>query len=268
MNESCKISVIISTYNRCGLWVSGGLWKSLLDQTNKDFELVIADDGSTDATLLTLQRLRSAQPPCASVRILALKRDFDRRDSAVADNALFRAAKGNWFLHLDDDGWVHPGAVQFARRLADTEGAYYGRIISMLNGKQVGDDVRVRWFGGNAPVCRIPKRTKAEWGALWFAPAWAIYRIGGHDVSHLDKRGCDNRLGWSLRAALTTWFVNTPEFTFHHHGLSHYNQTPIADYIKESSQPSLHGDEDYKPVVNGGGAFWFSDWFTNRYFEI
>jgi len=43
-----KVSVIIPTYNRAHL--VGRAIQSVLDQTYKDFELIVVDDGSIDNT--------------------------------------------------------------------------------------------------------------------------------------------------------------------------------------------------------------------------
>ena len=45
---SCKISVIIPTYNRANLLPQA--IKSVLNQTFNNYEIIIVDDGSTDKT--------------------------------------------------------------------------------------------------------------------------------------------------------------------------------------------------------------------------
>ena len=51
------LSVIFSTYNS-PLWLEKTLW-GFASQTDKEFEIVIADDGSTDETHATIDRLRA-----------------------------------------------------------------------------------------------------------------------------------------------------------------------------------------------------------------
>lgn len=47
MNDSVKVSVIVGIYN-VERWMSRGM-KNILSQTYRDFELILVDDGSTDA---------------------------------------------------------------------------------------------------------------------------------------------------------------------------------------------------------------------------
>lgn len=51
-----KISVIMSTYN-AEAWLEKVLW-GFDNQTERDFEIIIADDGSRDATRLLLERMQ------------------------------------------------------------------------------------------------------------------------------------------------------------------------------------------------------------------
>lgn len=46
--EKRKVSVILPTYNRA--YIIKNSIRSILDQTYKDYELIIVDDGSTDET--------------------------------------------------------------------------------------------------------------------------------------------------------------------------------------------------------------------------
>jgi glycosyltransferase involved in cell wall biosynthesis len=90
------ISVVIPTRNRAALL--GRAIASVLDQTFRDFEIIVADDGSTDSTAQRVQslperRIRYCAHPAA-------------RGEAAAANLGIARASGEYiaFLH-DDDVW-------------------------------------------------------------------------------------------------------------------------------------------------------------------
>jgi glycosyltransferase involved in cell wall biosynthesis len=89
------VSVIIPTYNRVALVTEAVA--SVEAQTFRDFEILVVDDGSTDATL-------EALAPWEDVRILRQPR---RAGVAAARNLGAAAARGEWLAFLDsDDLWL------------------------------------------------------------------------------------------------------------------------------------------------------------------
>jgi len=91
-----QVSVIIPTYNRAA-WVKEAA-ASVLAQTYQDYELLVVDDGSTDATLETLVSLGR------QVKVL---RSARRRGVSAARNQGAAAARGDWLAFLDsDDLWL------------------------------------------------------------------------------------------------------------------------------------------------------------------
>jgi glycosyltransferase involved in cell wall biosynthesis len=90
------VSVIIPTYNRAA-WVTAAA-ASVLTQKFGDYELIVVDDGSTDATLEALASLRG------QVKVL---RRGERRGVSAARNLGAGAARGEWLAFLDsDDLWL------------------------------------------------------------------------------------------------------------------------------------------------------------------
>ena len=90
-----KVSIIIPTYNRAKL-LSRAI-KSVLDQTFKDFELIIVDDGSTDNTRQAVERFQK--------RDSRIKYIWQENSGAPArpKNTGIKNAKGNYIAFLDDD---------------------------------------------------------------------------------------------------------------------------------------------------------------------
>lgn len=68
MNMKNKISVIVPVYNRKELLAA--CVKSLLEQTYRDFELCIVDDGSTDGTEILCDELQKED---SRIRVLHVK---------------------------------------------------------------------------------------------------------------------------------------------------------------------------------------------------
>jgi len=88
------VSVIIPTFNRANV-VKRAI-NSVLDQTFKDFECIVVDDGSTDETDFVLSEF--------SNKIKLVK--TENRGVAAARNSGAKAAEGNFIAFLDsDDEW-------------------------------------------------------------------------------------------------------------------------------------------------------------------
>ncbi len=102
MTSSPRVSVIVPCYN-LGQFLDEAV-TSVLEQTYQDFEILVVDDGSTDA---------------ATRRILA---DFDRPRTTVfqtanaglaaARNLLIAKARGTYLCPLDADDRLHPSFLE------------------------------------------------------------------------------------------------------------------------------------------------------------
>ena len=90
------VSVIIPTYNRAGL-VARAV-ESVFEQTFRDFELIVVDDGSTDRTEAALAVYGDG---------LTLLRQANRGVSAARNRGLAEA-KGRLISFLDSDDYWHP----------------------------------------------------------------------------------------------------------------------------------------------------------------
>lgn len=92
------ISVIIPTYNRARSLQRAA--QSVLEQTFRDIELLIVDDGSNDDTAQVVEALSDSR-----VRYLRQK---ENRGACAARNAGIRAARGVYIAFQDSDDVWHP----------------------------------------------------------------------------------------------------------------------------------------------------------------
>lgn len=106
------ISVVVTTYNQPD-WLEKVLW-SLGAQTDRNFEVLVADDGSGPATRELVARAGSlAGVPVAHI----WHEDRGFRKCAIL-NAAIRASQGDYLLFLDGDCVPRRDFVAVHRRLA------------------------------------------------------------------------------------------------------------------------------------------------------
>jgi glycosyltransferase involved in cell wall biosynthesis len=121
-----KVSVILPTYNRANLLPVAV--ESVLSQDYRDFELIVVDDGSTDATR---EVLHSYSDP----RIRSLTQENLGIGSAL--NAGIEAARGSFIARIDsDDRWL-PGLLAVEVPILESQpaaGVVYARAQAMDEG--------------------------------------------------------------------------------------------------------------------------------------
>ena len=100
-----KVSVIIPCYNQ-GAFIKEAV-DSVLAQTFQDFEIIIVNDGSSDAK--TNEFLSNFTAPKTTVLSLA-----ENQGPSVARNVAIKAAKGKYILPLDADDKIAPTYLEKA----------------------------------------------------------------------------------------------------------------------------------------------------------
>lgn len=184
------IAVAVSTYQRPELLER--LVSALEAQSlpGERFEVVIADNGSTDDTFAVLEKLAAATP--LSLRPLRLEQN---RGPARARNAAWRASTAPYVAFTDDDcvpepGWLDGGLRML--RFDDSIGVVQGRTTLPADADTypwsdwtVSRDIRqpTPWFEG----CNL------------FFRRDALEAVGGFDES-IGWFGEETALGWGVLA--------------------------------------------------------------------
>jgi glycosyltransferase involved in cell wall biosynthesis len=107
------ISVIVTTYNRADALEA--VLRSLACQTDQDFEVVVADDGSTAATAQLIEAWK-AKVGRRLDHVWHADRGF--RAAEIRNRAIL-AARGAYCIFLDGDCLVRPDFVAIHRRMAE-----------------------------------------------------------------------------------------------------------------------------------------------------
>ena len=102
-NQKPKISIIIPVYN-----LSRYIGQAIIDiksQTFRDFEVIIINDGSTDNSIIEIERNISDDK-----RFILIKQDH--KGAAAARNTGLRKACGETLLFLDGDDHFYPNMLE------------------------------------------------------------------------------------------------------------------------------------------------------------
>lgn len=108
MSAFPQFSVLMATYQRAHL-IERAI-RSLIQQTNGDWELLIADDGSTDGTAQMLARLARVEP---RIRYWS----HPNMGQSRARNGLIARATAPWITFLDSDDALAPEHLALRARV-------------------------------------------------------------------------------------------------------------------------------------------------------
>lgn len=124
-----KVSIIMPTFNRG--WIVGRAIKSALEQSFKDFELIIVNDGSTDETDTELKQFTDG-------RIVIIKSEINGGLSH-ARNLGLKKAQGELIAYLDSDNLWYPHFLEVMLEAFDKDVvmAYSGQNLLLVGGTKV-----------------------------------------------------------------------------------------------------------------------------------
>lgn len=150
-----KISVILTSYNHENFLAES--IESIINQTYRDFELIIVDDCSTDSSWHIIEKYKNAYP-----EIIILRHEYNWGNGNVAD-AVKNYASGEYIaVHHSDDVWEldklekqmavfneHPDYAAIftnARAIDDKEQSYEDKDGFYYNLFQVENRSRHEWL--------------------------------------------------------------------------------------------------------------------------
>jgi len=117
--DTLKMSVLMLTYNH-GPFIAEAIEGVLMQETNFPYELVIAEDCSTDNTRAVIRKYWERHPD--RIRVLLNRRNIGGR---LTNRRGYEMCRGQYVASLDaDDYWVSPQKLQRQADLLDAHPEY------------------------------------------------------------------------------------------------------------------------------------------------
>ena len=187
MSTAPQVSVVIPVYNT-GDYLAEAL-ASVRRQTWRDFEVVVVDDGSTDAKTLAILDAAAREPEVTVHRTA-------NRGPALARNFAIEQARGAYILPLDSDDWLAPEFLARTVPLLDAD-PKLGVVYTWVG--LVGGHHGV-WQTGGFTLLELLSRCTIHVCSLYRRELWAD--VGGYDPRFVES--CEDWDLW-LGAAKRGW---------------------------------------------------------------
>ncbi len=105
------ITVYITNYNY-GNYIKKAI-KSVLNQTFKNYELIIIDDGSKDKSIEIIKEFQNRK----NIKIIFQK----NKGLVVSNNLALRLSKAKYIMRLDSDDWLDPHALEIMSNILERD---------------------------------------------------------------------------------------------------------------------------------------------------
>lgn len=244
------ITVFTPTYNRA--YIIGELYKSLCEQSCKDFEWLVIDDGSTDNTKELIEKFITDN----KVKIRYIYKENGGKHTAI--NLGVKNAKGDLFFIVDSDDHLTTDAVEWiitnSRDIINDERfAGLSGVRIHPDGKRIGGEFNPSVIECNALEIRNKYHIKGDLAEIYKtdvlrkfpfpifdnelfvteALIWNRIANKGYKLRYTDKKIylCEYRND-GLTAKMTRLRQNNPKATAQYYSEYYKIPTPLKEQIK------------------------------------
>jgi glycosyltransferase involved in cell wall biosynthesis len=212
------VTVVVPAYNAAA--TIGETLLSVCAQTHESLEIIVVDDGSTDATAQIVERHTRADS-----RITLIRQPMNT-GVAAARNTAIAAGKGELIAPVDADDVWHP--LKIEKQVAAMRGG--GRKVglvytwsALLDGQSRVTALAGQYFHEGNVLTSLCEFNMVGNGSSPLMRAEAVRQVGGYDASlvGLKAQGCED---WALYLAIAERF----EFAVVPEYLTGYRQLPTS----------------------------------------
>jgi len=173
MTDTPAVSVVLISFD--GEQYIAKAIQSVLDQTWRDLELIVVDDGSTDGTAEVIRGIRD--PRLRYVR-------QENAGPSAARNTGIEASTGEWVAFLDCDDWWRPTKLETQLAVAKSSGAAFvcsGATLLDEGGAHIAD-IPARLAGDALPTLLLGNGVPGGGSSAMIRKS-TLEEVGGFDVS-------------------------------------------------------------------------------------
>lgn len=134
MDKEILVSIILPIFN-CESTLEDAV-NSILDQTHKNLEILVCDDGSSDGSYDLLQKIK-----LNNQKKIKLFKNYQNRGMSFTLNKLIEISNGKYIMRMDGDDIIAPNKVEHQvsflekNKSIDVVGTAYKRIT--MSGKHI-----------------------------------------------------------------------------------------------------------------------------------
>ena len=177
---------------------------SVLNQTYKNYEIIIIDDGSTDNSRKKIEKFSNNK----KIKIIYQK----NKGLVISNNIAIKTAQGKYITRLDADDWLHPNFLQIMVETAEKNKncamIFCDYFIVNQKGQVIDQFYRHE-------IKKMKLKNQPAHGACSLLNLKIIKEIGGYDEQFNCQDGVD--LWFSLIKKYKIKNVNLPLFYYRQH---------------------------------------------------
>lgn len=227
-----KVSIIMPCYNS-EKYIEKAI-QSVLDQTYRNFELIIIDDDSTDKTWKIIEQYAKKD-----FRVICTKKDENEKGISKSMNKGIEMARGKYITRMDSDDIIIPEKIFRQVQFLDKNEEYGVCSVNIAMMDNLGNIYNENVY----PEQKVP----SEWTFLWTNPvpnAPCMYRasiIKDNNITFSDlKTAEDYDFLEKLITKTKVYMINLPLYYYRYNEKSTYNKNR-----KETFKNSLKISEKY-----------------------
>ena len=198
-----KITVYITNHNY-EKFISKSI-QSVLNQSFKNYELIIIDDGSSDDSVDVIDRFCKKNKDIIFVK-------QKKRGLVASNNIAISLAKGKYIMRLDADDWLKKDALKEMFKIIDkndeTAMVFPDYYEVDINGKKILRFVRHNFK-------KVDLKDQPAHGACSLIRLSILKKIGGYDEKFMCQ---DGYYIWMKLLKYNVKNINKPLFYYRKHG--------------------------------------------------